>query len=47
MKICLLTIGNTPLYSDGGHVSGRGVTQFLGPILIQRISAALEAEEER
>lgn len=40
-ETCSLTIGNTSLYSDGGHLSGRGVTEFLGPVLVQRISAEL------
>lgn len=38
---CSITIGNTPIYSDGAHLSGRGVTEFLGPALIQRVNAAL------
>lgn len=45
-ETCLLTIGNNPLYSDGGHLSGRGVTEFLGPILVQRISDAFELPKE-
>lgn len=41
-EICLITIGNAPLYSDGGHMSGRGVVEFLGPTLVQRIRDSFE-----
>lgn len=42
LESCSITIGNTPLYSDSGHLSGLGATEFLGPALIQRVNAALD-----
>ncbi len=36
-QTCALTSGNTPLYSDIGHMSAKGATEFLGPVLIQRV----------
>jgi peptidoglycan/LPS O-acetylase OafA/YrhL len=41
-ETCVITIGNAPLYSDGSHLSGRGVNEFLSPALVQRISHAFE-----
>jgi peptidoglycan/LPS O-acetylase OafA/YrhL len=46
LESCALTIGNTSLYSDGGHLSGLGATEFLGPALIQRVNAALDLLKE-
>ena len=40
-KYCNLTVNNSPLYSDNGHLSGRGASQFLNPALIHRMNSAL------
>lgn len=34
---CAVTSDDHPLYSDSGHLSGRGATEFLGPELVKRI----------
>jgi len=39
---CSLTFGDVPIYSDGGHLSGSGATDFLGPVLQERLHAGME-----
>lgn len=38
---CLVAVGNTAIYSDGGHLTATAVADFLSPNLIKRVEAIL------